>query len=87
MNQPLQLGGVKDTLPLRHMHSHYKGFVGCIRNLLVDTQVLRLFLLYKPCSISILFMLLNHIVSLSSEVFIAKKKILASREGKKSDKT
>ncbi|GAA6100641.1 neural-cadherin, partial [Tachysurus ichikawai] len=39
LNQPLQLGGVKDTYPLRHTNTHYKGFVGCIRNLVVDTQV------------------------------------------------
>ncbi|XP_053349522.1 neural-cadherin [Clarias gariepinus] len=39
VNQPLQLGGVKDTYPLRQTHTNYKGFVGCIRNLVVDTQV------------------------------------------------
>ncbi|TTA40571.1 Neural-cadherin [Bagarius yarrelli] len=37
LNQPLQLGGVKGMYPLPH--THYKGFVGCIRNLVVDTQV------------------------------------------------
>ncbi|KAF5905708.1 neural-cadherin-like [Clarias magur] len=39
VNQPLQLGGVKDTYLLHHTHTVYKGFVGCIRNLVVDTQV------------------------------------------------
>ncbi|XP_030639003.1 neural-cadherin [Chanos chanos] len=39
VNQPLQLGGVKGTHPLRRTHTHYKGFVGCLRNLVVDSQV------------------------------------------------
>ncbi|KAL7874769.1 hypothetical protein SRHO_G00057390 [Serrasalmus rhombeus] len=39
VDQPLQLGGVKETHPLRRTHPHYKGFVGCIRNLVVDSQV------------------------------------------------
>ncbi|KAG7469991.1 hypothetical protein MATL_G00134680, partial [Megalops atlanticus] len=39
VNQPLQLGGVKDSLPLRRTHPHFKGFVGCLRNLVVDSQV------------------------------------------------
>uniref|UniRef100_A0A3Q3N5U2 Si:dkey-22o22.2 n=1 Tax=Mastacembelus armatus TaxID=205130 RepID=A0A3Q3N5U2_9TELE len=33
--QPLQLGGVKETSP----HQRYRGFTGCIRNLVVDSQV------------------------------------------------
>ncbi|XP_029306921.1 neural-cadherin [Cottoperca gobio] len=33
--QPLQLGGVKETSPHQHFHS----FTGCIRNLVVDSQV------------------------------------------------
>uniref|UniRef100_A0A3P8XWP9 Uncharacterized protein n=1 Tax=Esox lucius TaxID=8010 RepID=A0A3P8XWP9_ESOLU len=35
VNQPLQLGGVKDTSTYRH----YKAFTGCLRNLVVDSQV------------------------------------------------
>ncbi|KTF89691.1 hypothetical protein cypCar_00002126 [Cyprinus carpio] len=37
--QPLQLGGFKETHSLRRSHPHYKGFVGCVRNLVVDSQV------------------------------------------------
>lgn len=33
--QPLQLGGVKELSPQRR----YRGFTGCIRNLVVDSQV------------------------------------------------
>ncbi|KAM8870426.1 neural-cadherin isoform 2-T2 [Spinachia spinachia] len=33
--QPLQLGGIKETSP----HRRYGGFTGCIRNLVVDSQV------------------------------------------------
>ncbi|XP_031733141.1 neural-cadherin [Anarrhichthys ocellatus] len=33
--QPLQLGGVKETSP----HRRYRSFTGCIRNLVVDSQV------------------------------------------------
>nr|XP_046255492.1 neural-cadherin [Scatophagus argus] len=33
--QPLQLGGVKETPP----HRRYRSFTGCIRNLVVDSQV------------------------------------------------
>ncbi|XP_041961666.1 neural-cadherin [Alosa sapidissima] len=39
VNQPLQVGGVKETHPHRRTHPHYKGFVGCLRNLVVDSQV------------------------------------------------
>ncbi|XP_076827668.1 neural-cadherin [Brachyhypopomus gauderio] len=39
VEQPLQLGGVKEPHPLRYTHPHYRGFVGCIRNLVVDSQV------------------------------------------------
>lgn len=34
--QPLQLGGVKEMSP----HRHYRSFTGCIRNLVVDSQVI-----------------------------------------------
>ncbi|XP_077071073.1 neural-cadherin [Siphateles boraxobius] len=37
--QPLQLGGVKETHSPRKLHPNYKGFVGCMRNLVVDSQV------------------------------------------------
>ncbi|XP_056142918.1 neural-cadherin [Lampris incognitus] len=33
--QPLQLGGVKDSTP----YHHYRSYSGCIRNLMVDSQV------------------------------------------------
>lgn len=33
--QPLQLGGVKET----SLHRRYQGFKGCLRNLVVDSQV------------------------------------------------
>ncbi|XP_041101476.1 neural-cadherin-like [Polyodon spathula] len=39
VNQPLQLGGMKDSLPYRRTQLHFRGFTGCIRNLLVDSQV------------------------------------------------
>ncbi|KAK1794615.1 hypothetical protein P4O66_001333 [Electrophorus voltai] len=39
VEQPLQLGGVKEAHPLRSTYPHYRGFVGCIRNLVVDSQV------------------------------------------------
>ena len=39
VNQPLQVGGVKETHPHRRTHPHYKGFVGCVKNLVVDSQV------------------------------------------------
>ncbi|XP_062848374.1 neural-cadherin [Trichomycterus rosablanca] len=39
VDQPLQLGGVKGSHTSWHAHYHYKGFVGCIRNLVVDSQV------------------------------------------------
>lgn len=35
MFQPLQLGGVKET----SLHRRYQGFKGCLRNLVVDSQV------------------------------------------------
>uniref|UniRef100_A0A8B9VJF9 Neural-cadherin n=1 Tax=Anas zonorhyncha TaxID=75864 RepID=A0A8B9VJF9_9AVES len=38
-HQPLQLGGVKKTLPYHTSQKHFKGFVGCIRNVVVDSKV------------------------------------------------
>ncbi|NXK44512.1 CADN protein, partial [Chauna torquata] len=38
-HQPLQLGGVKKTLPYHNSQKHFKGFVGCIRNVIVDSKV------------------------------------------------
>ncbi|TRY92876.1 hypothetical protein DNTS_029152 [Danionella cerebrum] len=37
--QPLQLGGIKDTHTLQGSRRVYKGFTGCMRNLVVDSQV------------------------------------------------
>ena len=49
VNQPLQVGGVKETHPHRRTHPHYKGFVGCVKNLVVDSQVQTiLFLSFFP---------------------------------------
>ncbi|KAG6933677.1 Cadherin-N [Chelydra serpentina] len=39
VHQPLQLGGVKKALPYRNSQKHFKGFVGCIRNVIVDSKV------------------------------------------------
>ncbi|KAG9342809.1 hypothetical protein JZ751_015681, partial [Albula glossodonta] len=39
LNQPLQLGGVKEAVPHWRTHPHLKGFTGCLRNLVVDSQV------------------------------------------------
>uniref|UniRef100_A0A663N2N9 Neural-cadherin-like n=2 Tax=Athene cunicularia TaxID=194338 RepID=A0A663N2N9_ATHCN len=38
-HQPLQLGGVKKTLPYHDTQRHFRGFVGCIRNVIVDSKV------------------------------------------------
>ncbi|KAJ7403125.1 hypothetical protein BTVI_80547 [Pitangus sulphuratus] len=38
-HQPLQLGGVKKTLPYHDSQRHFRGFVGCIRNVIVDSKV------------------------------------------------
>ncbi|NXQ88043.1 CADN protein, partial [Nyctibius grandis] len=38
-HQPLQLGGVKMTLPYHDSQRRFKGFVGCIRNVIVDSKV------------------------------------------------
>ena len=38
-HQPLQLGGVKKILPYRDSQKRFRGFVGCIRNVVVDTKV------------------------------------------------
>nr|XP_015212998.1 PREDICTED: neural-cadherin-like isoform X3 [Lepisosteus oculatus] len=39
VNQPLQLGGMKESFPFRRTQLHFTGFVGCVRNLIVDSQV------------------------------------------------
>ncbi|KAJ6666039.1 hypothetical protein lerEdw1_000943 [Lerista edwardsae] len=39
MNQVLQLGGVKESIPYAYPQLQHKHFSGCIRNLIVDTQV------------------------------------------------
>ncbi|KAK2527877.1 neural-cadherin [Columba guinea] len=36
---PLQLGGVKTTFPYHDSQRHFRGFVGCIRNVVVDSKV------------------------------------------------
>lgn len=38
-HQPLQLGGVKKTVPYHNSQRHFRGFVGCIRNVVVDSKV------------------------------------------------
>jgi len=38
-HQPLQLGGVKKTLPYHDSQRRFRGFVGCIRNVIVDSKV------------------------------------------------
>ncbi|NXU52532.1 CADN protein, partial [Turnix velox] len=38
-HRPLQLGGVKKTLPYHDSQRHFRGFVGCIRNVIVDSKV------------------------------------------------
>ncbi|NXN66336.1 CADN protein, partial [Himantopus himantopus] len=38
-HQPLQLGGVKRTLPYHNSQRRFRGFVGCIRNVIVDSKV------------------------------------------------
>ncbi|NWZ65567.1 CADN protein, partial [Acrocephalus arundinaceus] len=38
-HQPLQLGGVKKALPYHNSERHFRGFVGCIRNVIVDSKV------------------------------------------------
>ncbi|XP_074841792.1 neural-cadherin-like [Carettochelys insculpta] len=39
VHQPLQLGGVKKAFPYRNSQKHFKGFVGCIRNVIVDSKI------------------------------------------------
>uniref|UniRef100_A0A8C9RT17 Si:dkey-22o22.2 n=1 Tax=Scleropages formosus TaxID=113540 RepID=A0A8C9RT17_SCLFO len=39
VNQPLQLGGVKEDSLFRHTHPHFRSFSGCVRNLVVDSQI------------------------------------------------
>ncbi|XP_061450651.1 neural-cadherin-like [Rhineura floridana] len=39
MNQVLQLGGVKESIPYSYPQLRHKHFTGCIRNLMVDTHV------------------------------------------------
>ncbi|XP_010150049.1 PREDICTED: neural-cadherin-like, partial [Eurypyga helias] len=38
-HQPLQLGGVKKTPPYHDSQRRFRGFVGCIRNVVVDSKV------------------------------------------------
>nr|XP_060628736.1 neural-cadherin-like [Anolis sagrei ordinatus] len=42
VHQPLQLGGVKKAQPYHTSQKHFKGFVGCIRNVIIDSQVYNL---------------------------------------------
>ncbi|XP_060100312.1 neural-cadherin-like [Heteronotia binoei] len=42
VHQPLQLGGVKKALPYHASQKHFRGFTGCIRNLIIDSQVYNL---------------------------------------------
>ncbi|XP_077166172.1 neural-cadherin-like isoform X2 [Paroedura picta] len=39
LNQVLQLGGVKESIPYAYPQLQHKHFTGCIRNLVLDTQV------------------------------------------------
>uniref|UniRef100_F6UJH5 Uncharacterized protein n=1 Tax=Ornithorhynchus anatinus TaxID=9258 RepID=F6UJH5_ORNAN len=39
IQQPLQLGGVKKFLPYHSAETHLRGFVGCVRNLVVNSKV------------------------------------------------
>ncbi|XP_044280259.1 neural-cadherin-like [Varanus komodoensis] len=40
--QPLQLGGVKKAQPYHTSQKHFRGFIGCIRNLVIDSQLYNL---------------------------------------------
>ncbi|XP_053251573.1 neural-cadherin-like isoform X2 [Podarcis raffonei] len=42
VHQPLQLGGVKKAQPYHTSQKHFRGFVGCIRNVVLDSQVYNL---------------------------------------------
>ncbi|XP_053101938.1 neural-cadherin-like [Hemicordylus capensis] len=42
VHQPLQLGGVKKALPYHTSQKHFRGFIGCIQNVVVDSQVYNL---------------------------------------------
>ncbi|XP_069777942.1 neural-cadherin isoform X2 [Narcine bancroftii] len=39
VHQPLQLGGIKKSLPHLNNQLHFTGFIGCIRNLIVDSKI------------------------------------------------
>uniref|UniRef100_A0ACB8EA14 Uncharacterized protein n=1 Tax=Sphaerodactylus townsendi TaxID=933632 RepID=A0ACB8EA14_9SAUR len=39
LNQVLQLGGVKESIPYTYPQLQHKHFTGCVRNLILDTQV------------------------------------------------
>ncbi|XP_054841872.1 neural-cadherin-like [Eublepharis macularius] len=39
VHQPLQLGGVKKALPYHASQKHLRGFTGCIRNVIIDSQM------------------------------------------------
>ncbi|KAH0617555.1 hypothetical protein JD844_015936 [Phrynosoma platyrhinos] len=42
VHQPLQLGGVKKAQPYHTSQKHFRGFIGCIRNVIIDSQVYNL---------------------------------------------
>ncbi|KAJ6663946.1 hypothetical protein lerEdw1_008900 [Lerista edwardsae] len=42
VHQPLQLGGVKKAVPFHTSQKHFRGFIGCIRNVVIDSQVYNL---------------------------------------------
>ncbi|NXL30986.1 CADN protein, partial [Glaucidium brasilianum] len=48
MNHVLQLGGVKESLPYSYPQLLHKHFSGCLRNLILDTQVRRVYDLQAP---------------------------------------
>ncbi|XP_051878588.1 neural-cadherin [Pristis pectinata] len=39
VHQPLQLGGIKKSLPHFNDQLHFTGFTGCVRNLIVDSKM------------------------------------------------
>ncbi|KAJ7337971.1 hypothetical protein JRQ81_010497 [Phrynocephalus forsythii] len=42
VHQPLQLGGVKKAQLYHTSQKHFRGFIGCIRNVIIDSQVYNL---------------------------------------------
>uniref|UniRef100_A0A8D0DKZ2 Neural-cadherin-like n=1 Tax=Salvator merianae TaxID=96440 RepID=A0A8D0DKZ2_SALMN len=42
VHQPLQLGGVKKAQPYHTSQKHFRGFIGCIRNVVIDSQMYNL---------------------------------------------